>query len=132
MSLRIKQKGKFKKTRKYLTGAQHMPLEQALEQCGSEGVAALSAATPVDSGLTASSWSYVIENTAQTEQSAERHSVYWTNSNKNQDVYIALALRYGHGTRNGGYVPANNFITPALQPVLDKAIDGVWNEVTKK
>jgi hypothetical protein len=88
------------------------------------GVAALAAATPKDSGLTASSWTYKIILVA------EGLSIQFHNTNMNQGRNIAVLIRYGHGTRNGGYVPANDFITPALQPIFDAIADNAWKAVT--
>ena len=88
------------------------------------GVSALESATPVDSGLTASSWDYEIH------QSRNSAKIVWTNSNINQGVPIAIILQYGHGTRNGGYVQGRDYINPAIKPVFDRIAEGVWKEVT--
>ena len=88
------------------------------------GVAALAAATPKRSGLTAASWSYQIIVVG------DGLSIEFHNSNMNQGVNIAVLIRYGHGTRNGGYVPPNDFITPALKPIFDAVADNAWKAVT--
>lgn len=88
------------------------------------GVAALAAATPKDSGLTASSWSYKIIPAGQ------GLSIQFHNSNVNKGRNIAVLIRYGHGTRNGGYVPARDFITPALMPIFDRIANEAWKAVT--
>ncbi|WP_448580965.1 hypothetical protein, partial [Staphylococcus aureus] len=85
---------------------------------------ALSKATPVDTGLTASSWYYEIQRTDTTV------SIYFMNSHRNKGVPIALILQYGHGTGTGGYVEGRDYINPALQPVFDKMCDELWKEVT--
>lgn len=90
-----------------------------------EGLRALEAATPRDTGLTAGSWSYEIVKTG------DGIKINWTNSNINQGHIIAVLIRYGHGTRNGGYVPPNDFITPALQPIFDKISTEAWKAVTR-
>jgi hypothetical protein len=97
-----------------------------LDAVGKSGVAALQAATPVDSGLTAASWSYKIISTG------DGLSIEFHNSNQNQGRNIAVLIRYGHGTRNGGYVPARDFITPALQPIFDKIATEAWKAVTSE
>lgn len=84
---------------------------------------ALSKATPVDTGKTASSWSYEIVVTR------EGYTIYWDNSNVNRGISIALLLQYGHGTRNGGFVEGRDYINPALRPIFDQMADEAWREV---
>lgn len=90
-----------------------------------EGVRALEAATPRDTGLTAGSWSYEIV------KAGDGIKINWLNDNVNQGHVIAVLIRYGHGTRNGGYVPARDFITPALTPIFDKIANEAWKAVTR-
>ena len=87
-----------------------------LDDCGQAGVAALSAATPVRSGYTASCWSYEIK------RSTNRVSLVWNNSHVEQGVPIAVILQYGHGTRTGGYVQGVDYINPALRPIFDSIV----------
>ena len=96
-----------------------------LDKYGREGVAALASATPKDTGLTAASWSYRIE---QRNGSA---TIAFYNSNIQNGVPIAIILQYGHGTRNGGWVQGRDYINPAIQPVFDKIAENAWREVTK-
>ena len=96
-----------------------------LDKYGREGVAALSSATPVDTGLTANSWHYKIE------QRSGSVSIVFYNSNIQNGVPIAIILQYGHGTRNGGWVQGRDYINPAIQPVFDKITEDAWREVTK-
>lgn len=97
-----------------------------LDKVAQAGLAALIAATPKDSGLTAESWSYKIVTVG------DGLSVEYHNSNVNQGRNIAVLIRYGHGTRNGGYVPARDFITPALAPIFDRIADEAWKAVTSE
>lgn len=99
-------------------------IRSRVEGVAQAGVAALVAATPKDSGLTSGSWSYKIV------QAGDGLSIEYHNSNQNQGRNIAVLIRYGHGTRNGGYVPARNFITPALRPIFDEIADESWKAVT--
>lgn len=120
----FKQKGDFSKTEKFLKKSLGRDYRSVLEKYGRQGVAALSAATPVDTGSTASSWSYeIIQNDSGI-------SVEWHNSNINRGVNIALILQYGHGTRNGGYVVGRDYINPALRPIFDDMANAAWREVT--
>lgn len=121
----IKSKGDLSKTYKFLKRVSTRSFLNKLSKYGEEGVAALSAATPVDTGKTAASWSYEI---AQTQTGI---TITWKNSNVVNGVPIALILQYGHGTRNGGYVQGRDYINPAIQPIFDKILDSAWKEVKK-
>lgn len=121
----FKQKGDFSKTTEYLKRLKQKKIYKILEKYGVEGVSALSAATPVDTGLTANSWYYRID---QTNTST---SLIFCNSNVNKGVPIAIILQYGHGTRNGGWVEGRDYINPALQPIFDKISKEAWGEVTR-
>jgi len=126
-TVRLTAKGDFSKTFKFLEGARklvHVPT--ILEQYGQRGVDALSAATPVDSGKTASSWYYEVR------ESKDMYQLVFSNSNVNKGVPIAIILQYGHGTRNGGYVEGIDYINPALQPIFDELAKKVWKEVSGK
>jgi hypothetical protein len=95
-----------------------------LESLGQKGVAALSSATPVDSGLTAASWSYEISN------KNGRTTITWFNSHVESGVNIAIILQYGHGTGTGGYVSGRDYINPAIQPIFDQIAEDMWKKVT--
>lgn len=123
--INFKQSGNFKKTEKFLKKSFGRDYLNVLEKYGQEGVAALSAATPIDTGLTATSWSYKII------QNGSSISIVWENSNVQNGVNIAIILQYGHGTRNGGYVSGRDYINPALKPIFDKMADAAWKEVTR-
>ena len=120
----FKHKGDFKKTDDFLKKMTNKRIFAKLEKYAQEGVDALSAATPVDTGQTASMWSYEIRTTDS------QVSIYWKNTNVNKGVNIALILQYGHGTGTGGYVQGRDYINPAMKPVFDKIAENVWKEVT--
>lgn len=123
--IRVKQKGDWRITQKMLNSVNSNRYMDVLNKYGQIGVDALSLATPIDTGKTASSWGYHIE------QSGSSYSIVWTNSNVNEGVNIAIILQYGHGTGNGGFVQGRDYINPALQPVFDEIADKVWKEVTR-
>lgn len=122
--IRITQKGDFKHTEKFLKGAKNLEVFRILESYASKGVAALSTATPIRSGRTASSWDYEIH------QSSGSYEIMWTNSNINKGVNIAIIIQYGHGTGTGGYVQGIDYINPAMKPVFQEMADAAWREVT--
>lgn len=121
----FRQKGDFSKLTRYLEKVKSVVKLSDLDKYGKEGVAALASATPVDTGLTASSWSYEIK------QKNGSISISFKNSNIQNGVPIAIILQYGHGTRNGGWVQGRDYINPAIQPIFDKIANDAWREVTK-
>ena len=121
----FKHKGDFKKTTDFLTRAQRINLRQVLDRYGKEGVEALSAATPIDSGETASSWSYEIRVFPGS------FVISWMNSNVVDGFNVAIGIQYGHGTRSGGYIQGRDYINPAIQPIFDRIAEEAWQEVTK-
>ena len=121
----FRQKGDFSKLTHFLERAKESVRIGDLDKYGREGVAALSSATPIDSGETANSWSYEITNK---DGSA---TITFKNSNIQNGVPIAMILQYGHGTRNGGWVQGREYINPAIQPIFDEIVNNAWREVTR-
>ena len=121
----FRHKGDFSKTTSFLKRAKDKVYLEDLDKYGRQGVAALASATPIDSGKTASSWYYKIENTKESAK------ITFYNSNIQNGVSIAIILQYGHGTRNGGWVEGRDYINPAVQPIFDKIVDDAWREVSK-
>lgn len=119
----FEQKGDFKNAESFLKKLKEHKYRSVLEKYARQGVSALSSATPKDTGFTASSWSYEIEETST------GFSVVWHNEHVNRGVNIALILQYGHGTRNGGYVQGKDYINPAIVPILEKMANDAWLEV---
>lgn len=120
-------KGDYSKTTNFLKKMLNVgnSLTSVLEKYGQKGVDALSAATPTETGLTASSWYYKIEDK---DGSAK---ISFCNSNIQNGVPIAIILQYGHGTGTGGWVEGRDYINPALQPIFDEIANNAWREVTK-
>lgn len=122
----FRHKGDFKKLTKFLEKAKEVVKLGDLDKYGREGVAALASATPVESGLTASSWYYTIEH------QNDSVSIIFNNSNvKDGWCNIAIILQYGHGTGTGGWVEGRDYINPAIRPVFDRIANDAWEEVTK-
>ena len=122
----FRQKGDFSKLTSFLERAKETVYLGDLNKYGRQGVAALASATPVDTGKTASSWSYKIENNNGSV------SISFENSNIQDGVPIAIILQYGHGTRNGGWVEGYDYINPAVRPIFDELAKAAWKEVTGK
>lgn len=118
----IKHKGNFDKVDRFLR--KPLPLLM-FQKYGQEGVKLLSSATPIESGETAKSWTYIMVSTKKSIK------IVWSNSHVVDGVSIAVILQYGHGTRNGGYVQGRDYINPAMRPMFDKMTNEMWKEVTK-
>ena len=119
----FKYKGDFSHTEAFFAKSKKANVRAILDKYGRLGVAMLTAATPVETGKTACSWVYEVENTK------DGWSIYWSNTNVVNHVNIALILQYGHGTGTGGYVQGRDYINPALQPVFDKMTEEILREV---
>ena len=122
--IRITHKGDYSKVTRYFEKLSKRATIVALEKYGQMAVDALAAATPVRSGLTASSWHFEINKTGK------GYSIDLYNSHVNKGVPIAIILQYGHGTGTGGWVEGRDYINPAIQPVFDKLASDAWKEVS--
>lgn len=114
----------WKDTNDWLNKLESLKIRNALEEYAETGLQLLRDNTPVDTGLTRDSWSYEIKE--------ENGKVSLSYSNSNRDDYensIVLLLVYGHPTRNGGYVIANDFVTPSVTDVFDNIVNKIWEEV---
>ena len=123
--IKFSQKGDFSKLTSFLEKTKEVVKLGDLDKYGKAGVKALESATPIESGLTASSWYYKIEN------KDGKASINFYNSNIQNGVPIAIILQYGHGTGTGGWVEGRDYINPAIQPIFDKIVNDAWKEVTK-
>ena len=123
--IRFKQKGNFSKVTRYYKKVGRAAKFSDLDKYGKRGVEALAKATPVKTGITASSWYYEITN----ENGSAKIS--FCNSNIQNGVPIAIILQYGHGTNHGGWVQGRDYINPAIQPIFDEIANDAWKEVTR-
>lgn len=121
----FKQTGNFSKLTSYFEKVKEIIKLGYLDDYGRQGCKALSAATPVDTGLTAASWSYKIIHTTRTVR------IVFYNSNIQNGIPIAVILQYGHATGNGGWVEGRDYINPAIQPVFDDIAKNAWRRITK-
>lgn len=119
----FRQKGNFKNTEAFLKRASKFNIDAILDRYGKEGVSALSAATPKDTGETANGWYYKVN------KGKDIITMTWSNSHIVDGVPIAIILQYGHATRNGGYVEGRDYINPAIRPIFDRIANRAWEEV---
>jgi hypothetical protein len=122
----FKTKGDLSKTSSFLKRIMGKNYLSKLDKYGKIGTERLAQYTPVDTGLTASSWKYEVEHRENGV------AVVWSNTNVNKHVNIALILQYGHGTRNGGYVEGRDYINPALKPIFDDLAKEAWEVVVSE
>jgi hypothetical protein len=116
--------GSTGKTEKFLAFILSGRMYSNLESYAERGRAALASATPVESGITAASWTYEIK------RSAGGATITWKNTNLENGFPVAIMLQYGHGTGTGGYVQGRDYINPAIRPIFDEIANSVWRAVT--
>lgn len=120
----VTQRGDFKNTTKYLKKLKDAKFYKKLERYAQLGVESLREATPMDTGLTADSWGYMID------VDNKHATITWTNSNESEGWFnVAIGIQYGHGTKNGGYVRGIDYINPAMRDVFTKMVEDIWLEV---
>ena len=123
----IKSKGNYDKTEKFLNNNKDArKLRSIMEKYGREGVAALSADTPVNTGATSSSWTYEI-----VDDGSSLSLVFNNSETTKTGIPIIILLQYGHGNGRGGYVQGRDIVNPAVQPIFDKLAEEAWREVSK-
>lgn len=116
--------GSFDQTKKHLQKLARGDFYRGLDKYARDGVAALAAASPVDSGLSAESWDYKIE------VSRGGCTITWTNNDVENGFPVAIMLQYGYSTGTGGYVQGRDYINPAMRPVFDRIEEAVRKAVT--
>lgn len=119
----FRHKGDFQKTLRFFQRLIDPDFWAIAEAGAQRGVEALSRNTPIESGLTASSWEYGIEGNRKS------FTITWYNSHINNGFPVAIGLQYGHGTGTGGWVEGRDYINPAIQPEMDKIAEDIWKEV---
>lgn len=117
--------GSTANTERFLAAMIRGDLYSNLESLAQEGVEALRAATPTESGLTAESWTYEIVKTSSSV------TIWWSNTNVVDGFNVAIGLQYGHGTGTGGWIQGYDYINPALRGIFDKIAEQVWKEVQR-
>jgi hypothetical protein len=110
----ITSSGSFNRTETFLAALLKNDVQSQLSKYGQEGVAALSQATPKDTGKAALSWSYKVTKTRS------GYELSWHNSDIENEAKVVLLIQYGHGTNSGGYVQGRDFINPAMKPIFEK------------
>ena len=125
--IHAKSRGSFSKTSTFLKRMSKGDIFLGLEKYGPKGVAALQAATPVDSGETRDGWYYEVV------KRKGYFAIHWLNSHivEPGTIPVAVLLQYGHGTRSGAWVEGSDYINPSMRPIFDEMAAEMWKEVTK-
>lgn len=127
MKAHLKLDGNFKDLEVWLKSPQTKSPLSSLNRAGSDGVAALSRATPKgETGKTAQGWRYGVKKTSKGYELA-----FYNDSHPETSANIPILLQYGHGTGTGGYVPGRDYINPALRPIFSRATDQMVKEMVK-
>ena len=124
MGITITQKGDFNKLEKWLNSLLNREYLNVLSQYGQMGVEALRAATPIDTGLAASSWNFQIGMERNTT------TISWYNDDIEGGLSVVILVDRGHATKSGSWVPGVHFIDEALDPVIKQLEEALWREVT--
>lgn len=124
MHVRFETEGNFKKILDILRNFQNRDARAALSSIGNEGVRRLERTTPKDSGETAASWDYTVQNTRK----GPVLGIY-NHGHPELPVNIAVLKDVGHGTGTGGYVPPANYITPTMDKTFSRAGDIIAKEL---
>lgn len=133
MSVSVTSEGNFNKTENLLLKITKGDYMKKVDALAIQGVENLKKATPVDTGKTRDSWDYAILN------EDGNVTITWTNNRYIEGYYyttegktpLVIILVYGHATKNG-YVPPNDFVTPAIETTLKEITNSAWAEVIKK
>lgn len=123
--LRVSDSGSFDRLNSFLDAILKGDLTSGIDAAAQRGVVALQAATPLESGETAASWSYEIE------RSGGKTVVWWINNHVVNGFNVAIGLQYGHGTGTGGWVQGEDYINGPLRPIFDQIADEIWKEVQR-
>lgn len=115
--------GKTKGLMSILDNYSSAKLKPTFETVGKVGLKQLVDNTPVRSGKTANSWTMDI-----TETNNNLDLIYSNSNTISDGTPLVVLIKQGHGTRNGGYVPPNDFITP----IVDKAAKDLSKKIGGK
>jgi hypothetical protein len=101
--------GKSKGLMSILDDYSSAKLRSTFEDVGKRGLNKMVEATPKRTGETAAAWKMDV-----TESDNGLDIVYSNSKTIKDGTPLVILIKQGHGTRNGGYVPPNDFITPVV------------------
>lgn len=124
MKITMKDIGNFKNTIDWLQESMSNKPNPKIAVLAEKGLAALKAATPIDTGETASSWAYEI-----TSDRGLTEISYTNSAHPESEVNVAKLIQLGHVTDSGHYVSPVNYIHPAINGVFGKNGEVLAKEV---
>lgn len=120
--LKVTSKISFANIEKLLKRKKKNPLP-VLEYYAKAGVDALAAASPIDTGLLATSWYYEIW------RKDDVWTISWNNSDIENGIPIAILVQMGHATKSGSWVQGIDYINPALRDTFKKFSINIGKEL---
>lgn len=130
--LNLTSSGDLKATESWLRRLLRIDIQSILDKYGKQGVEALAAATPKRTGLTANSWHYRTSITRNSTGGVTSAALEFYNTNlstSSEKIPIVVLIEFGHGTRNGGYVPPHPFVADSTKATFDNLAKALWKEV---
>lgn len=121
--IKIKHRGSFQKTERFLRRAKDFDIIAMLDRYARLGVIALAEATPINTGLAASSWGYKID------REDYGYKITWTNDDIEGGLPVILLIQYGHAVPHGAYVEGMDIINPSIRPIFDQISQNAWKEL---
>lgn len=123
MSIRIKVKGDYKRTTKYLKDSKHIFDEELIEPIANDTIEKLKVASPDEN--VANSWSYeIIIN-------GDITTLYFNNSYIVNGNNIAIVIQEGHATKSGEWVQGTRYLDEPMQEAYDAIISKAMEELNK-
>lgn len=121
MSIVVKHKGNFNKTKAYFNKALNVFDTNKLIKIADNTINELKKATPYDS--IAKSWSYELEVTKKTI------SLTFNNSEIQNGVNLAILTNYGYATKEGRWVAGKHYIEKPIIDAYNKILKETWEEL---
>lgn len=119
MGIKVKLKGSFKNTEKYLDEhPSSIFTKEQIYEIAEKALELFQKNTPTSSGKTAMSWSYEVK------QHNGSYEIIMHNSNIQNGYSIAILLNDGHATASGKYISGTHYIEDTMKDIF-KFIDSI-------
>ena len=123
--IKVKRKGDFNRTKKYLGKALVAYDKAQLEKIAEKNLHILKEVTPSNTGTLANQWGYQIVKTDN------GYGILYTNTDIQNGYNIAILVDRGHATRTGTWVSGKNYIDPAIHKTYEAIMKQTWEERNK-
>lgn len=122
LKTKVKQKGSIDA---YIKRMYNLADSEEIRRLAEFGLNELIEATPVETGLTASSWSYKIEKTDT------GFSINYYNDNMTEGVPVIILLQYGHVNHLGKYCDGTDIVNPVINGIFDDLVVKIKREASR-